>query len=103
MNRLLSSLSLSAVALAATNAFAADPINEQSLKFGYSVQQVHPLGKGADKFAELVATKSGGKIKVKNYPATQLGSEVQMISATQGGVQEMVGVSSAPLVGIVKE
>ena len=82
---------------------AADPINEHSLKFGYSVQEAHPLGKGANKFAELVASKSGGKIKVKNYPATQLGSEVQMISATQGGVQEMVGVSSAPLVGIVKE
>jgi tripartite ATP-independent transporter DctP family solute receptor len=103
MYRLFASVALSSVALAASTAFAADPINEHSLKFGYSVQQAHPLGKGADKFVELVSSKSGGKIKIKNYPATQLGSEVQMISATQGGVQEMVGVSSAPLVGIVKE
>ena len=101
--RFLAALCAPSLALAATTALAADPINEHSLKFGYSVQEAHPLGKGANKFAELVASKSGGKIKIKNFPATQLGSEVQMISATQGGVQEMVGVSSAPLVGIVKE
>jgi tripartite ATP-independent transporter DctP family solute receptor len=102
MNRLLSALLVPCIALAATSA-AADTINEHALKFGYSVPEVHPLGKGANKFAQLVAEKSGGKIKIKNYPATQLGSEVQMIAATQGGVQEMVGVSSAPLVGIVKD
>jgi Bacterial extracellular solute-binding protein, family 7 len=103
VNRTLATLPLSCIALAASNAIAADPINEHSLKFGYSVQEAHPLGKGATKFAELVASKSGGKIKIKNYPAAQLGSEVQLISAAQGGVQEMVGVSSAPLVGIVKD
>jgi tripartite ATP-independent transporter DctP family solute receptor len=78
-------------------------VQERSIKFGYSVHEVHPLGKGANKFLQLVTEKSGGKIKIKAYPATQLGSETQMISATQGGVQEMVGVSSAPLVGLVKE
>lgn len=78
-------------------------VNEQTIKFGYSVPEAHPLGKGANKFAQLVAAKSGGKIKVNNFPATQLGSETQMISAAQGGIQEIVGVSSAPLVGIVKD
>lgn len=103
MHKPLALLSASLCALAASQALAADPIHEHTLKFGYSVQQTHPLGKGADKFAELVAAKSGGKIRIKNFPATQLGSEVQMISAAQGGVQEMVGVSSAPLVGLVRE
>jgi TRAP-type transport system periplasmic protein len=103
MNKLLATLSVPCVALAATSAIAADAVNEHSIKFGYSVQEAHPLGKGATKFAQLVTEKSGGKIKIKNFPATQLGSEVQMIAATQGGVQEMVGVSSAPLVGIVKD
>ncbi len=94
---------LSCITLATTTAVAADAINERSIKFGYSVHETNPLGKGATKFAQIVTEKSGGKIKVKNYPATQLGSETQMISATQGGLQEIVGVSSAPLAGIVKE
>ncbi len=102
MNARFAALSLSLLSLAAADALAAD-VNEHAIKFGYSVHESHPLGKGANRFAELVAQKSGGKIKVKNYPATQLGSEVQMISSTQGGVQEIVGVSSAPLVGIAKE
>lgn len=94
-------LSLSLLSLAAMPTLAAD-VNEHSIKFGYSVPEAHPLGKGANRFAELVAQKSGGKIKVKNYPATLLCSEVQMISATQGGVQEIVGVSSTPLVGLAR-
>jgi TRAP-type transport system periplasmic protein len=102
MNTRLAALSLSLLSLAAADAWAAD-VNEYSIRFGYSVQENHPLGKGANRFAELVAQKSGGKIKVKNFPATQLGSEVQMISSTQGGVQDIVGTSSAPLVGIAKE
>jgi tripartite ATP-independent transporter DctP family solute receptor len=85
------------------SAAVAQDIREHSIKFGYSVHEVHPLGQGANKFISLVDQKSGGKIKVRAYPATQLGSETQMISATQGGVQELVGVSSAPLVGLVKE
>jgi TRAP-type transport system periplasmic protein len=87
--------------LLAADAYAAD-VNDRAIKFGYSVPEAHPLGQGANKFVQLVAEKSGGKIKVKNYPATQLGSETQMISATQGGVQEVVGVSTAPLVGLEK-
>ena len=78
-------------------------VSSHNIKFGYSVSETHPIGKGVSKFSDLVSEKSGGKIKVKAYPAAQLGSESQMISATQGGVQEMIGMSSAPLVGIVKD
>ena len=98
------SVTVAAVAVLASIATGAQAqVSERNIKFGYSVHETHPLGQGANQFAQLVAEKSGGKIKVKNYPSTQLGSETQMISATQGGVQDMVGVSSAPLVGIVKE
>ncbi len=102
MHKHIAALSLALLPWAAGTALAND-VNEHQIKFGYSVQEAHPLGKGATRFAQLVSDKSGGKIKIKNYPATQLGSEVQMISATQGGVQEIVGVSSAPLVGLAKE
>jgi tripartite ATP-independent transporter DctP family solute receptor len=82
---------------------ASAQVQERTLKFGYSTFEAHPLGQGANKFVELVGQKSGGKIKMKVYPATQLGSETQTISATQGGVQDIVGTSTAPLVGLVKE
>lgn len=82
---------------------AADDVQERTLKFGYSTFEAHPLGQGANKFVALVDEKSGGKIKMKVYPATQLGSETQTISATQGGVQDIVGTSTAPIVGLVKE
>ena len=72
-------------------------------KFGYGIAEDHPLGQGALKFSQLVDQRSGGRVKVKPYPANVLGSETAMISSAQGGVQEMVGSSSAPLVGIVKE
>jgi tripartite ATP-independent transporter DctP family solute receptor len=102
LRRLVPAVLLSATMLTAVHAGPAEA-QDRRLKFGYSVHETNPLGKGATRFSELVAEKSGQKIAVRNYPATQLGSETQMISATQGGVQEMVGVSSAPLVGLVKE
>lgn len=104
---LAKSLSLSAAALALTVQFSpvagAADVKERELKFGYSTFKEHPLGQGATKFVELVKDKSDGKITMKVYPATQLGSETQTISATQGGVQDLVGTSTAPLVGLVKE
>ena len=102
LRRLVPAVLLSATMLTAVHPGLAEA-QERKLKFGYSVHETNPLGKGATRFSELVAEKSGQKIVVKNYPATQLGSETQMISATQGGVQEIVGVSSAPLVGLVEE
>jgi tripartite ATP-independent transporter DctP family solute receptor len=58
---------------------------------------------GARKFAELVAAKSGGKLQVKEFPASQLGNELQQQSALQGGVQEMTAPAPTSLAGIVKE
>ena len=90
-------------ALLLSSAGHAADVQERNLKFGYGTAETHPLGRGVSKFVQLVATKSDGKIKIKAYPSTQLGSETQMISATQGGVQDLIGTSTAPLVGLVKE
>lgn len=95
----LSTLALSLTAFAGQ---AAD-INERTIKFGYGIAEDHPLGQGVNKFSQVVSDKSGGQIKVKGYAQNVLGSETQMISAAQGGVQEMVGTSSAPIAGIIKE
>jgi TRAP-type C4-dicarboxylate transport system substrate-binding protein len=55
------------------------------------------------KFAEILAAKSGGKLKVQEFPSNQLGNEMQQQSALQGGVQEMTAPATTSLAGIVKE
>lgn len=99
---LFASLSVFALVFTAASAKAAD-IKDRTIKFSYVLPKEHPYGLGAAKFAELVEKKSDGKIKVKTYSDGTLGGEAQTISATQGGIQEMTLVSSAPVVGIVKE
>lgn len=96
-------LSLTAVCLAAGSAAMAQDIQERTIKFGHLNNAGHPTSLGVRKFAEIVAAKSGGKIKVQEFPSSQLGNELQQQSALQGGVQEMLVASTTSLNGIVKE
>ena len=82
---------------------AAQDIQERTIRFGHLNNTDHPTSMGARKFAELVAAKSGGKLQVKEFPSSQLGNEMQMQSALQGGVQEMMSPAPTSLAGIVKE
>ncbi len=82
--------------------YAAD-IQERSIKLGIGLAEDHPQGMGIKRFAEIVDKKSGGKMKVKNYFSGAIGDDVKMVSALQGGVQEMTIPSTAPLVGMIKE
>jgi TRAP-type C4-dicarboxylate transport system substrate-binding protein len=81
----------------------AQDIQERTIKFGHLNNTDHPTSAGVKKFAEIVAAKSGGKIKVQEFAASQLGNELQQQSAMQGGVQEMLVASTTSLAGIVKE
>jgi tripartite ATP-independent transporter DctP family solute receptor len=89
-------------ATAATGALAAD-IKERSIKLPIVNQLDHPQGLGAQKFADLVSAKSGGKMKVKIYPGGTLGGEQQVASAMQGGTVEASMMAPAQLVGMIKE
>jgi tripartite ATP-independent transporter DctP family solute receptor len=89
--------------LAATGIASAQDIQERTIKFGHLNNADHPTSTGVKKFAELVAAKSAGKIKVAEYPSSQLGNELQQQAALQGGVQEMLVASTTSLAGIVKE
>jgi tripartite ATP-independent transporter DctP family solute receptor len=90
------------LALCAPSALAQE-IQERVIRFGHLNNTDHPVSMGVHKFAELVATKSGGKLQVKEFPSNQLGSEQQQTSALQGGVQEMQAPATTSLVGIVKD
>jgi TRAP-type transport system periplasmic protein len=83
-------------------AFAQD-VQDRVIKFGHLNNPDHPVSFGVKKFAELLAAKSGGKLKVQEYPASQLGNELQQQSALQGAVQEMSAPATTSLAGIVKE
>ena len=76
---------------------------ERIIRFGHLNNADHPVSFGVKRFAELLATKSGGKMKVQEFPASQLGNEMQQQSALQGGVQQMSAPATTSLAGIVKE
>ena len=77
-------------AFAATACLAlAQDVQERVIKFGHLNHTDHPVSLGVKKFGELLAAKSGGKLKVQEFPSNQLGNEMQQQAALQGGVQEM--------------
>lgn len=78
-------------------------ISERTIKFAFQNNKGHPQEMGAQKFAELVGAKSGGKIKVKLFPGGQLGGDVQTVSAVQGGTIEMSVLNSGILQSLSRE
>ena len=80
-------------------AHAAD-IKDRTIKIGIGLGADHPQGQSVTKFAEIVGQKSGGKIKVRLFAGGTLGNDVTMISALQGGTQEMTIPDTSTLVGI---
>jgi len=78
-------------------------VKETTLRFAFQSIKEHPIGMGAQKFADLVGQKSGGKITVKLFPNGTLGGDVQTVSALQGGTVDMTALSSGILSSQVKE
>lgn len=91
-----------AIGLMVGTASAAD-IKDREIKFPIVNAIEHPQGLGAQKFAEVVGQKSGGKIKIKVFPNGTLGGEQQVAAAMQGGTVEVSMMSPAQLVGTIKE
>jgi TRAP-type transport system periplasmic protein len=96
-------VAIAAALLSAALGASAQDVQERTIKFGHLNNTDHPVSLGVKRFAELLAAKSGGKLKVQEYPASQLGNELQQQAALQGGVQEMSAPATTSLAGIVKE
>jgi len=94
---------IGAVALGAMGPASAQAIQERTIRWGHLNNTDHPVSKGVQKFAEIVAAKSGGKIKVQQFPSGQLGGDLQNVSALQGGTVDLVVLNTGLLVGIVKD
>jgi TRAP-type transport system periplasmic protein len=81
----------------------AQNIKDQTLKFAFVNAQDHPHGLGAQKFADLVSEKSGGKLKIRLYANGTLGGEVALVSSLQGGTVDMMLTSPGLLASHDKE
>ncbi len=103
MKRLMIKTLVAAVALAAFGMAGAQDIKERTLKFATQNPKGHPIVSGMEKFAELVAAKSGGKIKVNLFPGGVIGGDAPNVSGLQGGTIEMVVMNSGILASQVKE
>ena len=75
----------------------------RTIKFAFQNQKEHPQAIGAQKFADLVAEKSAGNLKVKLFPGGTLGGDLQTVSALQGGTVEMTVLNAGLLSSQVKD
>lgn len=99
--KLLATAVFSGAALMAGAAGAAD-IQERTIKFPSASNKGHPQVIGVEKFAEIVAAKSAGKLSVKPFPGGVLGPDLQTVSAMQGGTVEMTVMNASLLAPIYK-
>src|SRR5690349_5582788 len=81
----------------------AQEIQERTIRWGHLNNTDHPVSFGVQKFAEVLAAKSGGKLKIREFAASQLGNEMQQQSAVRGGTQEVLSASTTSLASVVKE
>ena len=93
----------SVLAIAAAATFGSVAAQERAIKFANQNDKGHPVILGMEKFAELVAAKSGGRLKVTVYPGGALGSDQANVSALQGGTLEMASMNSGIFASVVRE
>ena len=77
-------------------------VNERTFRIAINGAPGHPVVVGAEKWAELINKKSGGKMTLKVFPST-LGGDVQVLSSVQGGTIDFASMNSGILQGIQKE
>ena len=96
-------IATAAIAITLLAVPAAAQVHDRTIRWGHLNNPDHPVSLGVQKFAEILAVKSGGKLKVREFGASQLGNEMQMQSALRGGTQEMMSAASTSLASVVKE
>jgi len=93
----------SLLALAAVAAFGAARAQERTLKMKLNGPENHPAGVGMKKFAETVAAKTNGRIKINLFYNGALGSDQAVVSAIKGGTVELAVMNSGILASEAKE
>ena len=73
------------------------------IRVSIGLNDASPEYKGLEKFKELVAKASNGRIEVQIFPSAQLGDDIKTMTALRAGTLEMSGPSSSPLASINKK
>lgn len=102
MNKFVSLKLAAAVAGVFVVGLAQAQVNERTFRIAINGAPGHPVVVGAEKWAELINKKSGGKMTLKVFPST-LGGDVQVLSSVQGGTIDFASMNSGILQGIQKE
>ena len=76
---------------------------DRKIKISAGVPEENPASVGVKKMQEILAAKSGGKLKLVGYYNGVLGNDNQAVQALRAGTQEMVITSSSPVAGLIKE
>jgi TRAP-type transport system periplasmic protein len=103
MKRVLLETLVAGLAFTALGVAQAQDVKERTLKFSLNGPDGHPAVAGMKKFAELVASKSGGRIKVNLFLSGALGSDQAVTSSLQGGTIEMAVMNSGILASLSKD
>ncbi|MDR3569672.1 MAG: DctP family TRAP transporter solute-binding subunit [Syntrophobacteraceae bacterium] len=100
MNHLLRSLVfLSVFLLTATDV----QVRQKTYRFGYILSTQSQLGAGAKAFADEVARRTGGEIKIEQQPNAALGGEVEMLNGLELGTVDFAFITGAALPNIIPE
>lgn len=84
-------------------AFAGAANAQTTLKLGFATAATSPYGYAAKIFADEVKEKSGGRLNIEVFPASQLGGEREMIESLQIGTLDLNFTSPAPLGNFVPD
>ena len=66
-------------------------------KLGHIADPENPYAKGAEKFAQFVKEKTGGKVEIQVFPSSQLGNQRDLVEGTQFGTIDFTMTSTAVL------
>lgn len=76
---------------------------KKELKLAHALQVNHPVHQAMEHLARRLGELSEGKLKIKVYPAEQLGSEQQCVELLQIGSLAMTKVSAAVLESFIDD
>jgi tripartite ATP-independent transporter DctP family solute receptor len=100
-------LSLAACGGSDSSASTGDGAEESTevitLRASSSTAPTHPYNVGLEKFAELVAERTNGQIKIDIFPSAQLGDERANIEDLQMGTLDIAVSSTGPLGNFVED
>jgi len=89
MKNLMIGVLMVAVAVSAFAAGTPEPATVE-LKFGHYLVETHPAHVAAQAFADAVASRTGGKVKITIFPNSKLGSTQEMLEQTLLGALDLV-------------